>query len=72
MAHRQPIWRLRGALATYLALRADRSSIAASLTRDQRVTCNGRYQPLRDSVSRCADEHATVLVPGHRHDTFRP
>ena len=31
MAQRQPIWRLRGARATYLALEVDHSSTAASL-----------------------------------------
>ncbi len=31
MAHRQHIWRLRGARATYLAPGADHSSTAASL-----------------------------------------
>ena len=62
VAHGPPIWRLKW---------TTRQPLQAS-TRGQRVIGNRRYQPLRDSLSGYADEHAVTSVSGHRDDAFRP
>jgi hypothetical protein len=72
MAHRQATWRLRGAWATHLALRAGHLPMARSLDGRPHGHLHDYYQLLRCSVSRCANPHITVLVRSHRRDPFRP
>ncbi len=62
VAPRPSMWRMEP--ATHQPLRTS--------AHHQIADRNGLYQPLRDSLSSYADEHAIALVPGYRDNTFRP